>query len=96
LLAIHVGGENRDQVMATLNANGVGTTVNYHAVPTATFYLEKYGFRPGMFPVAEQWGTGTLSLPLYPGLGDNELDYVLDILLNRALPAAMETARPKQ
>jgi UDP-4-amino-4-deoxy-L-arabinose-oxoglutarate aminotransferase len=92
LLAINVGAENRDAVMATLNSSGIGTTVNYHAVPTTTYYRDKYRFRPGMFPVAEEWGCGTLSLPLYPDLTDDEQEYVLDILLNRALPASLAMA----
>lgn len=65
----------RDRVVDTLTATGVGTSVHYPGpVPLFTYYREKYGYRPGQFPVAEWLAAQTISLPVGPHLrpGDAE------------------------
>jgi UDP-4-amino-4-deoxy-L-arabinose-oxoglutarate aminotransferase len=86
LMPIHVPTSVRDDVIGILNAEEIGVTVNYQAVPTMTYYREKYGFTESDFPVSQEWGGGTLSLPLYPGLGEAEQDFVLDVLRDRVAP----------
>ena len=85
LFPIHIPGGDRDSVLATLNERGIGATINYAAIPTTKYYRTRYGFEPGAFPVAEAWGDGTLSLPLFPGLSDAEQDHVIATLLGDAL-----------
>lgn len=80
LFVIHVPPKLRDPLMLALNGAGVGCTVNYRNVPTLTYFREKYGFAPSSFPVAETWGAGTISLPLFPGLTDQEQDHVIATL----------------
>lgn len=59
----------RDRVVASLNANGIGTSVHYpSAVPLLAYYREKYGYRTGRFPVAEWLAAQTISLPVGPHL----------------------------
>ncbi|MCG7522022.1 DegT/DnrJ/EryC1/StrS aminotransferase family protein [Ruegeria sp. Ofav3-42] len=70
----------RDQVLHDLNVAGVGTTVNYRAVHEMGYYASKYDFQPDDYPVASDWGQRTLSLPLFPGLRDEEQDYVVSSL----------------
>jgi dTDP-4-amino-4,6-dideoxygalactose transaminase len=44
---------------------GIGTSIHYPgAVPLFTYYREKYGYRPGQFPVAEWLAAQTISLPV--------------------------------
>jgi dTDP-4-amino-4,6-dideoxygalactose transaminase len=63
------GRIDRDQVVAGLNAQGIGTSVHYpSAVPLFSYYREKYGYRPGEFPVAEWLADQTISLPVGPHL----------------------------
>jgi len=69
-------------VLRTLNQAGVGTTVNYRAVHRMIYYQNRYGHAPDAFPVASDWGDRTLSLPLYPGLADDEQDYVIECVLD--------------
>jgi UDP-4-amino-4-deoxy-L-arabinose-oxoglutarate aminotransferase len=33
--------------------------------------------------VSKSWGEGTLSIPLFPGMRDEEQDYVIDVLINK-------------
>ena len=70
--------EDRDRVLAELGKRGVGVAVNYRAIHLRAYYMERFGYKPGMFPVAEKIGDMTISLPLYPGLRDAEADYVID------------------
>ncbi|MBM3316155.1 DegT/DnrJ/EryC1/StrS aminotransferase family protein, partial [candidate division WOR-3 bacterium] len=66
----------RDELLARLQADGVGVVVNYRPVHLTSFYRRCYGCCEGMFPAAETIGRRTVSLPLYPGLTDAEVDYV--------------------
>lgn len=67
------GSVDRDALVKHLNAAGIGTSVHYPAaVPMFTYYREKYGHRPGQFPVAEWLADQTVSLPVGPHLADGD------------------------
>jgi UDP-4-amino-4-deoxy-L-arabinose-oxoglutarate aminotransferase len=68
----------RDDVLAYLQQQGIGVVVNYRAVHLREYYQKVLGFREGDFPVAEEIGRRTISLPFYPGLKPGEIDYVID------------------
>lgn len=76
LFTIWVDPGRRDQVLFDLQARGIGVAVNYRAVHLLKYYRETLGFTRGMFPEAERIGDATLTLPLYPKLTDEEVDYV--------------------
>ncbi len=80
LFPIHVGRRRRDRILAALSAAEIGATVNYNPVPLTSFYRQRYGFDEGSFPVATDWGLGTLSLPLYPGMPEPEREYTVRTL----------------
>lgn len=71
-------GKTRSQVMAELREKGIGTQVHYIPVPTQPFYKEKYGYKDGDFPKAEKYYEQELSLPLYPGLSDDDVNMVIN------------------
>ncbi len=78
----------RDGVRKALNARGIGAAIHY---PFAVHELEAYaslGYRPGDFPVAEDWALRCLSLPLYPELEPSEVEACV-----AALAAAIAAAR---
>ena len=52
---------------------GIGTSVHFIPVHTFTYYREKYGYRPGDFPVAFRESERLVSLPLHPGLSDDDV-----------------------
>ena len=58
----------RDQVVAGLQERGVTTMVNYRAIHLLTYFRERFGFKPGAFPMAERIGDAAVSLPFYPGI----------------------------
>lgn len=86
LYPIHVAPEYRDQVLFKLGEAQIGTTVNYRAVTTMDFYKNRYGFKSGDFKNSENWGDGTLSLPLFPAMKEPEQNYVLETFEKTILP----------
>jgi dTDP-4-amino-4,6-dideoxygalactose transaminase len=86
LFAIHVPTPVRDTAIEVLGENGIGVTVNYRAVPTTMYYKNKYGYQENSFPVSEEWGKGTISLPLFPSLTREEQDYVISVLKEKVVP----------
>jgi dTDP-4-amino-4,6-dideoxygalactose transaminase len=77
LYVIMVMGD-RDAFRDRLRAVGVETGIHY---PTLVPFQGAYaalGYRQGDFPAAETLASQAVSLPLYPGLGDDQIDYVAD------------------
>jgi dTDP-4-amino-4,6-dideoxygalactose transaminase len=86
LFAIHVPAAVRDDAIRIFGENGIGVTVNYRAVPTVSYYREKYIFADGSFPVSEDWGIGTISLPLFPSMTKEEQGHVIETILRKIVP----------
>jgi dTDP-4-amino-4,6-dideoxygalactose transaminase len=80
LFPVWVGGGRRDSVIEELQRRGIGIMVNYRAIHLLTYFHETFGYRPGDFPVAEQIGDASLTLPLYPNMPLNHVDVVADAL----------------
>ncbi|MDA0768343.1 MAG: DegT/DnrJ/EryC1/StrS family aminotransferase, partial [Verrucomicrobia bacterium] len=76
-IAFQVIGKTRTEVMAALRESGVGTQVLYIPVHLQPWYRENHGFALGRFPVAESFYGQALSLPLYPGMSDEDVDTVV-------------------
>ncbi|HNS99210.1 MAG TPA: DegT/DnrJ/EryC1/StrS aminotransferase family protein [Polyangiaceae bacterium] len=72
--------ERRDDLLRDLGQAGIGVAVNYRAIHGLTYYREQHGFRKGQFPHAEAIGDRTISLPLWPGLPEDDIDYVAERL----------------
>lgn len=72
-------GISRDDLAAGLKAAGIGTSVHYPGpVPLFSYYKEKYGHRPGAFPVAEWLAGNTISLPVGPHLAPGDPQRIAD------------------
>jgi dTDP-4-amino-4,6-dideoxygalactose transaminase len=71
--------DHRDELKAHLAAQGVETSVNYPIpIHRQTAYSEDY--KTTSCPVAEKLAGEILSLPMYPGLKDEEIDFVCDAI----------------
>jgi dTDP-4-amino-4,6-dideoxygalactose transaminase len=68
---------NRDAFIEGLMAREIGFSVHYKPLHHMTYYKERYHLRPEDFPNAERHWRGCVSLPLYPGMTEAELDYVI-------------------
>jgi UDP-4-amino-4-deoxy-L-arabinose-oxoglutarate aminotransferase len=78
LFTIWTPDGRRDAWLEQLQQRGIGVAVNYRAVHLLTYYRDTFGFTRGTFPNAERIGGRTLTLPLYPGMTDAEVDTVIE------------------
>ncbi|HXJ77346.1 MAG TPA: DegT/DnrJ/EryC1/StrS aminotransferase family protein [Candidatus Methylomirabilis sp.] len=69
---------DRDTLRQRLREKGVGTGVHFTPVHLHRYYRERFGYRGGEFPNAEDIGSRTFSLPLSAGLGDDAVGRVID------------------
>ncbi len=72
----------RAAAFAHLRENGIGVNVHYRPVHLHPYY-QALGYQRGLCPVAENAYDGLLSLPMWPGLLDDEQDRVVELLLDR-------------
>jgi dTDP-4-amino-4,6-dideoxygalactose transaminase len=70
----------RDRLIELLAERGIGTSVHYKPIHRLRYYREKYDLDPAQFPNAERLWRGCISLPIYPSLKDDELDYITGTL----------------
>lgn len=80
LYPIRVLGGRRREVFDMLRAAGIGVQVNYMPVYWHPVYRD-LGYRRGMCPNAEAFYEEEISLPIFPGLTDDDVDRVSEILI---------------
>jgi UDP-4-amino-4,6-dideoxy-N-acetyl-beta-L-altrosamine transaminase len=71
--------KSHKQIFGELREAGIGANLHYIPVYAQPWY-QSMGFKPGDYPQAEQYYAQALSLPLYPGLRDDEQRTVVDAL----------------
>jgi perosamine synthetase len=70
-------GASRDELLDGIAAEGIGVGVHFRSLTVQKFYREKYGFQQGDYPVAERASDQVLSLPLYPAMGESDVERVI-------------------
>ncbi len=73
--------ENREEVMKLLGDKGIATGIHY---PTPLPYLEAYkrfNHQPGDFPVSYGQKDKIMSLPMFPELTHEQIDYIAEALI---------------
>ena len=70
----------RNRIIEELRGRGIGASVHFIPVHLHSFYAETYGYRRGDFPVAEAAFDSLISLPLWPGLPDDDVAYIAETL----------------
>ncbi len=69
-------GSDRDGAVRALAARGVESKPYLPAIHLFSFYRERFGHRPGEFPVSEDVAARALALPFFPALGDAQVERV--------------------
>jgi UDP-4-amino-4,6-dideoxy-N-acetyl-beta-L-altrosamine transaminase len=73
--------KSRSQVMNELKANGIGTQVHYIPVNSQPYYVKRYGeYESGTYPASTAYYNTCLSIPLYPKMSDDDVEYVIAVL----------------
>lgn len=70
----------RDEFEKFLNDNGIGTNKHYPIPIHLQKCYKNLGFKKGDFPVAEEISATELSLPMYYGMTDEEIQFVIEIV----------------
>jgi len=68
---------DRGQVFAALRAENIGVNVHYIPVHRHPYYRERFGYRGGEYPVAEDAYERLISLPMFHGMSDQDVDDVI-------------------
>lgn len=68
----------RDALQSRLTARGIGTLIHYPVPPHLQPAYAELGYGPGDFPVTEAIHREVLSLPLWPGMSEAQVERVID------------------
>ena len=85
----------RDDLIAHLHGERIGAVVNYRPIHLMSYFIERYGYRRGDFPIAEWIGERTVSLPLYPDMPLDDVDVVAEAVAELPRPFAPATQGPR-
>jgi dTDP-4-amino-4,6-dideoxygalactose transaminase len=72
----------RDRLQDELQRSGVCTGIHYPIPLHLQKAYARFGFAKGRFPVAERWAERALSLPIFPEMRDDQVDYVCEAVRN--------------
>jgi perosamine synthetase len=67
----------RAQIFRALRAENIGVNVHYVPVHLHPYYRERFGYKPGAYPVAEDAYERLISLPMFHGMSDQDVDDVI-------------------
>jgi perosamine synthetase len=73
-------GVDRDSAVLAMRERGVDTKPYLPAIHLMSFYRERFGHKPGDFPICEDIAGRSLALPFFPQLTDGEVEQVVDAL----------------
>jgi perosamine synthetase len=69
-------GADRDSLVAALGAQGIQAKAYMPCIHLMPHYRQRFGFREGQFPNAEDASARLLALPFFGGMGEMEVDRV--------------------
>jgi len=69
------------EIFSALANKGIGCQVHYIPVHLQPYYQMRFGFKKGDFPIAERFYESEISIPIYPGLETEDLQYITKALL---------------
>lgn len=82
LYVIKVHIPSRREIFESLRKHGLGVNVHYIPVHLQPYYRDNFLFCEGDFPKAEAYYHGAITLPLYPGMTSEEVNYVIKTVLS--------------
>lgn len=79
LFVIRVLAEQHGSLFKSLLDADIGVNLHYLPVHLQPYYRQ-LGFTEGSFSEAEAYGKEAITLPLYPGMDNEQQDYIIDVL----------------
>lgn len=68
----------RAEIFRALRAENIGVNVHYIPVHLHPYYRDRFGYHGGEFPVAEAAYEALISLPMFHGMTDQDIDDVIE------------------
>jgi dTDP-4-amino-4,6-dideoxygalactose transaminase len=75
-----IRAEERDALKAHLEAKGIGTGLHYPIPIHLQEFYQSLGYGAGAFPVTEDYAQRILSLPMYPEMSREAVEYVSEAI----------------
>ena len=69
---------DRNAFIQELKERRIGTSVHFIPLHLHPYYQRAFGYQKGDFPVAETEFQRCISLPIYPGMSDGDVEQVID------------------
>ena len=69
---------NRAEIFAALRAENIGVNVHYIPVHLHPYHRDRFGYKGGEFPVAEDAYERLISLPMFHGMSDQDVQDVIE------------------
>ncbi len=67
----------RTEIFRALHAENIGVNVHYIPVHLHSYYRDEFGYHGGEYPVAEETYERLISLPMFHGMNDQDLEDVI-------------------
>jgi len=67
----------RPTFIESLKAEGIQTSIHYPPIHLFSYYRERYGYTEGSLPITEDVCAREVTLPLYPLMGDEDVETVV-------------------
>lgn len=72
-----IKAKKRDDLLKFLRDNKIICLIHYPTpIPYQPIYKKMFGFQEGMFPKSEELSAQAMDLPIFPGLKDNQINYI--------------------
>jgi UDP-4-amino-4-deoxy-L-arabinose-oxoglutarate aminotransferase len=78
LFIVKVTGFDRDAFLGRLAEYNVGAGIHFPPCHLLHYVRERYGTKEGDLPACERAGNRIVSLPLFPGMSEADVDYVCE------------------
>jgi perosamine synthetase len=85
---------SRNVFVERLREQGVGCSVHWRPLHLHPYYQETFGWEPDDLPVATREWERLVSLPLFPGMTDEEQQYVVQVVRSLAAGDLARSKRP--
>jgi len=72
----------RNELQEYLHQHQIGTLIHYPVPPHLQEAYKELGYKKGAFPIAEEIADTCLSLPMYPGLSKENVEYIAQTIKN--------------
>jgi dTDP-4-amino-4,6-dideoxygalactose transaminase len=85
----------RQRVLSNLQSRGIEAGIGTHHIPLTSYFLRRFGYAPGDFPVTDDVAARAVALPLHTQLSPDQQAHVVTALLSELSQGTGPYARSK-